>query len=237
MRGEDIEYGSAAMPLRGRVFTGSGTGRRPGIVLFPDAWGLSPFADRKAKKVAELGYVCLAADMHGDGHLCSDLDEAAERAEVLTANPARMADLARAAISALTARPDVDPQRVAIMGFCLGGAVAINAALSSVDCRAAISFHGLLKAFGAGDRATGSAPLLICSGADDPLVPMADVMAAQAAMTARQADCQIVLFTGAGHSFTREDASQRPGFGYHPMADRRSWQMATDFLEDAFTER
>ena len=229
MNSEKIVYGAS---YHGTLFGAEAGTRKPAVLILPDAWGCTQFTLAKAQQTAELGYVALAGDPYGEGYVCTDLDEAGGRATALSTDPERMLAIIGAGFAALRARPEVDGERLAVMGFCMGGMMAINTARAGIDCRAIVSYHGLLNPVV--PLAPITARMLVCNGADDPLVTMEDIARFQAEMTAAKADCQFVNYTGAGHSFTRPDASVRPGFGYHAQTDARSWALTTSFLHECF---
>ena len=77
MKSETIEYRDGDLLLKGFVaFDDSKAGKRPGILVNPEAFGLGPFARSRAERLAQLGYVALAADPFGGGRLAVDPDEA-----------------------------------------------------------------------------------------------------------------------------------------------------------------
>jgi dienelactone hydrolase len=231
---ERLAYSSDGQDFQGILATPGTADTRPGVLVMPDAWGLTGFAESKARKIAELGYVALAGDLYGDGRVNESFEQCAERADALSGDPARMEFIVRAGLAALRSQPGVDSRRLAVIGFCLGGAVALNAARRGMDVRAVVSFHGLLKTVAPAQAGGVRASVLICTGVDDPLVPLEDVVATQHEMTAAGADCQLLMHTGVGHSFTRPDASQRPGFGYSADADARSFAAMAQLFSSVF---
>jgi dienelactone hydrolase len=82
----------------------------------------------------------------------------------------------------------------------------------------------------------GQAVLLVCTGDDDPFVPVAQVNALAAEMTKAQADWQIMSYGGTVHSFTNPDADRVavPGIPYNRLADERSWNAMATFFEEIF---
>src|SRR3712207_4094582 len=63
-------------------------GRRPGVLVFPEAFGLGAHAKSRAERLAGLGYVALACDLHGDGRVVHDLNEALGLVGPLRPSPA-----------------------------------------------------------------------------------------------------------------------------------------------------
>ena len=101
-------------------------GRRPGVLVFPEAFGLGDHAKLRAERLAGLGYVTLACDLHGDGRVVHDLNEALGLVGPLRAEPARARSRAGKALAALQGRPEVDPTKIAAIGYCYGGAMAFG---------------------------------------------------------------------------------------------------------------
>jgi dienelactone hydrolase len=106
MKTESLEYRDGDVTLRGFLaYDDRKSGRRPGVLVMPEAFGLGAQAKRRAERLAELGYVALAGDPYGDGLQLSDLQEAIKRATALFADPAKSRARARAALDKLAALP------------------------------------------------------------------------------------------------------------------------------------
>src|SRR5271155_146363 len=100
-------------------------GRRPGVVVFPEAFGLNDHARQRAERLAQLGYVALAADLNGGGVVNDDMTTVGPPIPALYSDRAEWRARACAALEALLAEPQVDRQRVAAIGFCFGGTTAL----------------------------------------------------------------------------------------------------------------
>ena len=87
--------------------------------------------------------------------------------------------------------------------------------------------------------ATGDvkAPVLVCIGAEDPIVPPDQRAAFEEEMRAAGVDWRLVLYGGAAHSFTNPNAARMamPGIEYNERADRRSWREMIDFFGEQFS--
>jgi dienelactone hydrolase len=98
-----------------------------------------------------------------------------------------------------------------------------------------VSFHGGLQTQ---RPAAGQikAKILVCTGADDPFVPVAQVAALAEEMTKAKTDWQIISYAGTVHSFTNPEADKigAPGISYNKSADERSWKAMTYFFEEIF---
>ena len=119
---KDIEYQDGALNMRGLLaYDDALTGKRPGILVVHEAWGLGEHAMERAKMLAKEGYIALAADMYGDRRLASDLPQAMELIGELRTDPGKLRQRAKSALAALKAHPTVDGSRLAAIGLCFRG--------------------------------------------------------------------------------------------------------------------
>ena len=125
---------------------------------------------------------------------------------------------------------------MAVVGFCFGGLAALQLARSGAPIAAAVSIHGSLATSVHAEPGQVRARLLVCHGAMDPHVPLADVTAFAEEMNAAGADWQLNMYGGAQHGFTHTDAKPGaiPGVAYHEQADTLSFAATRDFLARAF---
>jgi dienelactone hydrolase len=146
---------------------------------------------------------------------------------------------ARAALDALVAQPGVDRARLAAIGYCFGGSTALELARSGASLGAVVSFHGGLEAPRPEDARNIRAKVLVCHGANDPLIPPEQVAAFEAQMRETTVDWQVCVYGGAVHSFTNPDADKlgNPALAYSAAADRRSWAAMVSLFEEAFGSR
>jgi len=204
--------------------------------VMPEAFGLGPHAKQRAERIAQLGYVALAGDPYGNGLIAKDLQEAMKHAGPLREDPVKFRQRARVALERLAALPQVDPNRLAAIGFCMGGTFALELARDGAALRGIVSFHGGLETKRPAAAGGIKAKLLVCTGADDPFVPVTQVNAFAEEMTKSGADWQIVSYGGTVHSFTNPDAASAgvPGLAYNKLADQRSWESMTAFFKEIF---
>jgi dienelactone hydrolase len=130
----------------------------------------------------------------------------------------------------------VDTNKIAAMGYCFGGSVALDMARAGWPLVGVVSFHGALKTQMPAEAGKVKASILACHGADDPMVPQADVLAFQDEMRKAKADWAFVSYASAVHAFTNPDADKFgiPGVSYNEKADKRSWQAMKDFFAEVF---
>jgi dienelactone hydrolase len=130
----------------------------------------------------------------------------------------------------------VDPERVAVMGYCFGGSGALELARAGADIAGAVSFHGRLATEAPAEQGAIHAPLLVLTGAADPVVPDDQVVDFENELRAADApDWQIVSYSGAMHAFTMPDTNA-PDFGamYDATGNARSWVAMRAFFDEIF---
>lgn len=209
-------------------------GRRPGVLVVHEWWGLNDYARDRARKLAELGYVAFALDMYGKGRTTTDPRQASAWAEPFHGeDTALVQGRARAGLDQLLASEFVDPERLAAIGYCFGGAVVQHLAYSGAPLDAIVSFHGSAVIPPPDSRIHAS--VLFCHGGADPMVPFDSLQRLGDALTAAGADWQIVVYGNALHSFTNPaaDTVGIDGVGYDHLADQRSW----DAMQRLFAEK
>ena len=236
MAGEELRYQADGLAMVGSLHRPAAGGRAPGVMVFPEGFGLGGHAMEKAELIAsELGYVALACDLHGYRRILG----MAEVGEALP--PLRAAERVRARtdgpLRALASRPEVDSSRIAAIGFCFGGTMAFELALGGADIRAAIGFHSGLQVSSPQDAAQIKGKVMALLGADDPGIPADQRAAFERMLSEGGVDWQVTLYGGVVHSFTNKDADKlgRPEFArYDANADRRSWAQMAALLDEVF---
>src|SRR5260370_9627883 len=136
----------------------------------------------RARMIAGLGYVALAADMFGERRQAADLEEARALIAPLRDDPLKLRARGRAALATLAALPQVDAGRLGAIGFCFGGSVVLELARDGADIKAVVSFHGVLTTKAPAVAGRTKAGVLVCTAAADPLPPPDQVTAFEAEM-------------------------------------------------------
>lgn len=205
----------------------------PGVLVVHEAFGLGAHAMERAESLAELGYVALAVDMFGGRRQAKDLSEAMTLMGQLS--PAEIRSRITAGLHALLGMPHVDSTRVGAIGFCFGGSTVLELARSGANVGGVVSFHGALTARAPIDGPI-KAKILVCHGADDPMVTSDQMTAFQTEMRQAKADWQVNIHGNAVHSFTNREAAHAgvPGLNYNEPADRRSWAAMQYFFTEIF---
>jgi dienelactone hydrolase len=211
--------------LVGQLFAPDGPGPHPGVLVMPGATGLGAHELEHAAKLAGLGYAALAGDMHGGGAYFANPVEAGPSYLALLESPDVVRGRMTAWLETLRGRPEVDPDRVAAIGYCFGGMCVLELARTGAELRAVVSFHGLLSTQTPAVPGSIRPQISIWTGGQDPYVPAEHVQGVREELTAAGARWQLTEFADACHAFTEDDADSlaRPGIAYHPIAAAVSW--------------
>lgn len=228
-RDGDIIRGYAARPR--------GDGPFPGLVLIPDVRGLSEHYRDVARRFAAEGFFTYAIDLYSREGAPELPDLPAVFAWIAALpDPRVLADL-DGAVQRLAAHPDVRSNAIGITGFCMGGQYALMAACSVDRLAACVSWYGMVRYAERNARKPASpldlAPQLHCPylglfGAEDAIIPLADVEELGAILARTGKRFTIHTYAGAGHAFfndTRPDA-------YRPDAAADAFPRAVRFLRD-----
>ena len=236
MRAESLEYQDGDVTLKGFVaLDDQSNHKRPGILVMPEAFGLGKQAKDRALRLASLGYAALAGDPYGNGLEVSDLQEAIKHAGAIREDNTKFRQRIRAGLDALMALPQVDTDRLVVMGYCMGGSCSLEMARDGAPLRGVVSFHGALETQSPAEPGKVQAKVLVCHGADDPFVPVEHVTAFEEEMTKAGVDWQVISYGGTVHSFTNPEADGSiEGICYNKQADERSWQAMQAFFDEIF---
>jgi dienelactone hydrolase len=238
MPGQELRYQSDGLTMIGSLHRPAGGGARPGVLVFPEAFGLGHHAIGKADRIAsELGYVALACDLWGERKQITSLGEVMPALGALAGNVTSLRARVTDALQALTSQEGVDASKTAAMGFCFGGTMSFELATCS-DIKAAIGFHsGLQVPSLANDAKNIKAKVLALLGNDDPGIPAEARAEFTRILSEAKVDWQMTLYGGVVHSYTNPDADKvgQPDFArYDANADKRSWNQMASLLKELF---
>src|SRR5688572_18694520 len=123
---ENVEYQHGGQTFEGFLaYDDASNAKRPGVLVVHEWWGLNDYIRRRAKEVAQLGYVAFALDMYGKGVVTESHEQAGKLMNALMTNPDARAR-AEAGLNVLRGDPRVDAQKLAAMGYCMGGSLALH---------------------------------------------------------------------------------------------------------------
>jgi dienelactone hydrolase len=232
-----VEYTSGKTQAHGLlVWDDSVQGKRPGVVVFPEAFGLNDHARERAVRLAQSGYIALAADMNGAGVVYDDMAKLGPAIGGLYADRSEWRARARAALDTLIRRPNVDRARVASIGFCFGGTTAVELARTGAPVAVTAAFHAGLVPPLPEDTGRITGKVLVCHGAKDPLAKPEVIEAVRVELERDAVDWQFIYYGNAAHSFTDPAADGRgsPAFAYNKLAEQRSWASMLYVFQETF---
>ncbi|MET7904501.1 dienelactone hydrolase family protein [Streptomyces sp. NPDC005355] len=234
----EIAYPVDGVTMAGHLALPDGTGRRPAVLIAHEGPGLTEHQRMRADRLAGLGYVAFALDYHGGGRFIEDREEMFARVNELLADPDRLRTLGGAGLDVLLAEPRTDPARLAAIGYCLGGTMALELARGGTDLKAVVGFHPSLTTTRPEDAARITGRVLVCVGSEDPFIPAEQRRMFEEEMRAAGVDWRMNIFGGALHSFTHPDLdpdpSLRPGIGYHEPSAECSWRAMLDLFGETW---
>jgi dienelactone hydrolase len=238
IRTETVTYSSDTATMHGYVAYDTGTtSPRPVVLIIHEWWGLNDYAKQRARQIAELGYVAFAVDMFGGGKTADNPTDAGNLAGPFYGNPELVKTRLAAALAKAKMYGETDTARVAAIGYCFGGAMALSYARMGGNLDGAVSFHGNLN-LGPSDKTLLKAKLLVLHGAADPMVPREQVDQFKRQMDSIGADYKVIEYPGALHAFTNPAATEvgkkfNIPVAYDAKADSASWKEMKEFLGKA----
>jgi dienelactone hydrolase len=214
-------------------------GKRPGVLVVHEWWGINDYIKGRTEQLARLGYVAFAADIYGKGKRAKTPEEAGKLAGIYRNDRRLLRARANAGLAALRNVKGTDGSRLAAIGYCFGGMTVLELARSGADVRGVASFHGTLDTPNPADAKNIKGSVLILQGADDPYVPMAQRTAFQDEMEKGGVDWQMNVYGHSVHSFTNPASGDDPskGVAYNGKADKRSWEAMKIFFKEIFAEQ
>ena len=226
-----LEYRHGETTLVGSLHWPVTPPARGSILLVHGGAGLDQHAREQAARIAAWGYAVFACDMYGKEIAGSREGVMAALNEWRTDRTA-LVDRALAGLTALSGCPEATGPALAAIGYCFGGMAVLSMARAGVDLAGIISVHGTLSTPTPAAPGDVKAQLLVCHGARDPHVPVADVSDFMAEMTAADARWQLNVYGSAMHGFTHRDAAPGaiPGVAFDEAADRQSAEDVRRFL-------
>jgi dienelactone hydrolase len=213
-------------------------GKKPGVLVFPEWWGLTDYPKKRAEQLAQLGYVAFAADMFGKGKTTDDPNEAGKLAGSVKMHPDVEKERLEAALDVLKSQSQADPNRLAAIGYCFGGTMALDMVRMGLPVKGVASFHGDLSTKQPAQNAKGM-KILVLTGADDEWVPAEQVTQFEEEMKKAGADVKVISYPGAQHAFTNPDADRHDlkNVKYNADADKKSWEEMKKHFAELFATK
>jgi dienelactone hydrolase len=236
---EPMEFEHDGTRLRGYAATpADATEPSPAVLVMHSALGIAHGVNEPvARKLAERGYLAISTDMYGAHLEGAPVEEAGGAYAENLADPETQRTRTVAWFDTIAARPDVDDDRIAAVGFCYGGMTVLELARSGADLKAAVSYHGILTTHARAEPGAIRGHVVTYCGAGDPYAPPEDVEALhQEMLDAGVRNYQITIFGAAEHGFTDPDSAalQLEGVRYDALSNDLSWSGTLVLLQHVF---
>jgi dienelactone hydrolase len=211
-----------------------GSKKAPGVLIVHQWLGVTDYEKGRAKQLAEMGYVAFALDIYGKGVRPENIQQAGAKAGEFKSDRTLYRQRLLAGLNELNRLKAVDGSKVAAIGYCFGGTGVLELARAGAKLNGVVSFHGGLDSPSPQDGKNIATKILICHGADDPFVPVADIDAMKKEFNEANVDWQMIYYSNAVHSFTQPMAGNNnaAGAAYNAAADKRSWQAMQAFFDE-----
>lgn len=224
-----IDYSQGDAALQGYLaYDDAVTGKRPGVLLLHRRDGMSDLTLQNARMYAQQGYVVFAADIFGKDVRPKSVPEQQAQSTLYSKDRPLMRARALAGLAVLQANPMVEPGKIAIVGYCFGGQVAIELAETGAPILGTVTIHGSFRGFPAEAAKDIKGRVLMLHGVEDPVAPMSQVMALVDQLRAAKIRWELNLYSGTEHGFStpKSPAEER--------ADAESKFATARFFKDAF---
>jgi dienelactone hydrolase len=236
---QPISYAGDGITMNGYIaYDTSNENKRPAILIVPEWWGLNDYPKMRARELAKMGYIAMAMDMYGNGLVADSPAAAGKLAMPFYSNPQKAKARIDAALVALKSYMQTDTGKIALIGYCFGGGMVLNAARLGEDVKGVVSFHGNLIGAPA-KKDLLKASILVCHGADDQFVKPEEVSTFKKQMDSIHANYTFRSYPGSTHAFTNP-ASTATGkkfnlpIAYNAAADSASWKDMKAFFDTIF---
>jgi dienelactone hydrolase len=238
--GKPVTYKADGITMKGYVaYDTAIKGKRPGVLIVHEWWGLNSYARKRADMLAKEGYVAMAVDMYGNGKTADHPKDAGAFATMVNKDPAGALSRFKAAMHVLNSQRFADSTKTAAIGYCFGGGQVLNMARAGLPLKGVASFHGSLGTDNPAQVDAIKARIRVFTGEADPMAPSDAVTAFEKEMQDAHADYKLVSYPGVMHSFTNPDADKfGEKFGlplkYDADADHDSWTQTLAFFKEIF---
>jgi carboxymethylenebutenolidase len=221
---KSVSYKSGDETVQGLLYSPTGKGPFPAIIVIHEWWGLNDWVKDEASKLAEQGYEALAIDLYR-GKVATTADMAHELMRGVPEDRAKR-DL-HAAFEFLESQPNVKKDRIGAIGWCMGGGYSLDVALQEPKLSADVINYGHLATDPEALKKI-NAPILGLFGGQDRGITADDVHKFEAAMKQAGKKIDIKIYDDAGHAF--ENPNNKEGYRADDTAD--AWKRTVSFLAE-----
>lgn len=194
-----------------------------GVLVIQEWWGIVPHIEDVTERFAKAGFVALAPDLY-KGETATSPDAAGRM--LMALNIEQTAKDLESAVDYLLKHPDVKQKKLGVVGFCMGGQLALLAGTLSQSIGAVVDFYGIHPKVQP-DFSQLSAPILGIFGEQDQSVPPSAVKQLEAQIQQAGGSIEIHTYPNADHAFFNDT---RPEV-YNAQAAADAWQRTLAFLQ------
>lgn len=229
IRTQYVDYMHGGTSLKGYLaYDDAISGRRPAVLLLHYRGGLQGSTIENAQMIARLGYVVFAADVFGRDIVPKEVPEMTRLTNIYNNDRPLMRARARAGFDVLAQHPMVDASKIALIGYCFGGTVAVELAETGVPAAGTIAVHGSFRNFTPEMARNIKGPVLILHGAEDEVAPLDEVNKLIADLRAAKVPWELQLYSGSSHGF------DNPSNPHEERADREYKLSIQRFFKEMF---
>jgi dienelactone hydrolase len=221
-QGTAVDYTLGGEPYEGYYIQPAE--KAPLVLILHDWDGLTGYEIQRANMLAEKGYAVFAADLFGKGIRPTEVVDKRQHTGELYQNREKMRALISGALDQ-AGQLGADTGSAVIMGYCFGGAAALEAARGGIPAKGFVTFHGGLSTPAGQSYAQAAGEILVFHGTADTLITMDDFATLAKELETQNVAHELVTYGGAPHSFTVFDSA-----AYHEAADKKSWDRFLTFL-------
>lgn len=238
VKGEEVSYTVDSTTMKGYIAYPNDGKKHPGVLVIHEWWGHNAYVRNRADMLARLGYTALALDMYGDGKQAQHPQDARKFAMSVMTNMDLASTRFNKALEVLKNHPATEDSKIAAIGYCFGGSVALTMANMGADLDAVAAFHSGVQLPVMPTKEL-KATVMVCNGADDPFITKESELIFKAKMDSVGADYQYIAYKGVVHSFTSKAADSlgkkfNMPAAYNQQADEQSWEALQQLLQKAF---
>jgi len=221
----NITYPAAdGTPLYAYLARPNTPGPHPAVIMVHEFYGLTDSIVKQADALAQEGYIVLAPDTYRNQ--TTSLIPRAIYLRVTVPEERVMQDL-QTAFDYLESQTDVDAGRIAVLGFCYGGEMALQHALRNPKLAATVVLYGspVIDADGFGALLDTKTPVLGIFAENDQQIPPSEAAKFDTALTAAEIPHTVTVYPGVGHAFVQPETIAAGG------AARQAWEQILEFLD------
>jgi dienelactone hydrolase len=236
---KSFDYKQADVTLDGFIaWDDALKGKRASVLVFPTYTGPSEFEQDVARKLAKLGYVVMVADIYGKGIRPKAGKEAGAEMAKYMGERTMLRARAKAGLDRLLEEKNVAASMVATIGYCFGGAAALELGRQGANVKDIVSLHGTLANPTPADAKNIKGHVLVLHGADDPVTPPKQIEEFKEEMKSAGVDLTYVSYSQTRHSFAMPSAGSdnTKNSAYNERSAKRAWVAMVDFLHETLSK-